>query len=679
MVAITSSGVGSGIDIEGLISKLVAAEGQPVQTRLNGREARLQAQLSALGTFQGAVAAFRSAVGGLTAERTFQSSTVTSSAATTVAATATGTVAPGSYSIDVATLATAHSLASGPFASKTEPVGSGTAGVGTLTFRFGTTTYDPEADSYGGFLPNPEQAVRTVAIDASNNSLQGIRDAVNNAGIGVNASIINDGNGFRLVFAAAATGAANSIEVGVAESGGGAGANTDATGLSRLAFNSSATHMAQTRAAQNAALTINGLNIGSPNNRLTDVVEGLTIDLVAEGSATIGVAQDSSGATKAVDAFINAYNKLVDTVQSLTRYDSATRRASVFTGDAMVAGVASQLHALATAAVPGAIGAHDSLASIGIKTDPATGKLVKDSARFDAALKADANAVGRLFAMTGRSSDTLVRYTGAGPATVAGDHAVTVTRLATQGQLAGSAVSGPFTIGATTNDSLTLTVDGVASGTITLSPGTYTGTELATALQTRINGDARLNANSAGIAVTVTFDTDHFVISSNRYGSASRVSAASGTAATALGLAAASATATAGVDVAGTIGGNAATGSGRSLTGTGAAEGLTLEVLGGSIGARGTIAFVRGIADRTNHFMESLLGAQDVIATRTRGIQTRIGDVDDQRTQLAARLQRLEDRYRAQFSALDSLVSRLQNTGTFLTQQFAALPGSSSG
>jgi len=674
MVAITSSGVGSGIDIEGLISKLVAAEGQPVENRLNSREARLQAQLSALGTFQGAVAAFRSAVGGLTTERVFQNSTVTSSAATTVTATAAGNVAPGSYSIDVATLAAAHSLASGSFASKTEPVAPGTAGIGTLTFRFGTTTYDPIADIYGGFVPNPEQAVRTVAIDASNNSLQGIRDAVNKAGIGINASIINDGSGFRLVFAAAATGAANSIEVGVAESGGGAGDNTDATGLSRLAFNSGATQMSQTRAAQNAALTINGLAISGPSNHLTDVVEGLTIDLVAEGSATISVAQDNSGATTAVDAFINAYNKLIDTVQSLTRYDPATRRASVFTGDTMVAGVASRLHALTTAAVPGVTGTYDSLASIGIKTDPATGKLVKDSVRFGAALNANADAVGRLFAMTGRSSDTLIRYTGASPATAAGDYAVTVSQLATQGRLAGSAVSGPFTISATTNDSFTLTVDGVASGTITLSPGTYSGTELATALQTRINEDARLNANSAGVAVTVTFDTDHFVIRSNRYGSASQVSAASGAAATVLGLAAA--TATAGVDIAGTIGGIPATGSGRSLTGTGTAEGLALEVLGGSVGARGTVAFARGIADRTNHFVESLLGAQDAIATRTRGIQTRIGDVDDQRTQLTARLQQLEERYRAQFAALDSLVSTLQSTGTFLTQQFAALPGS---
>lgn len=676
MVAITSSGVGSGIDIEGLISKLVAAEGQPVQNRLNSREARLQAQLSALGTFQGAVAAFRGAVGGLATERVFQSSTVTSSAATTVTATAAGTVAPGSYSIDVTALAAAHSLASGPFASKTEPVDSGTAGIGTLTFRFGTTTYDPESDIHGGLAPNPEQAVRTVAIDASNNSLQGIRDAVNKAGIGVNASIINDGSGFRLVFAAAATGAANSIEVSVAESGGGAGDNTDATGLSRLAFNSGATQMSQTQAAQNAALTINGLDISSPSNSLTDVVEGLSIDLVAEGSATISVAQDNSGATKAVDAFISAYNRLVETVQSLTRYDPATRRASVFTGDAMVSGAASRLHALATTAVPGVTGAYDSLASIGIKTDPATGKLVKDSVRFGAALKADAEAVGRLFAMTGKSSDTLVRYTGASAsaATAAGDYAVTVSRLATQGQLAGSAVSGPFTISATTNDSFTLTVDGVASESITLNPGTYSGTELATALQTRINGDTQLNARSA--EVTVTFDTDHFVIRSNRYGSASQVSVASGTAATALGLAAA--TATAGVDVAGTIGGVPATGSGRSLTGTGTAEGLALEVLGGSVGARGTLAFVRGIADRTNHFMESLLGAQDAIATRTRGLQTRIGAVDDQRTELAARLQSLEDRYRAQFSALDGLVSKLQSTGNFLTQQFAALPGSGS-
>ena len=671
MVAITSSGVGSGIDIESLISKLVAAEGQPVQNRLDRSEARLQAQLSALGTFQGAVAAFRGAVGGFTAASVFQNSTITSSDATKIAATAIGTVAPGSYSVDVASLATAHSLASAAFASKTEPVAAGAAGIGTLTFRFGTTTHDPDADTYGGFIPNPEQAVRTVAIDAANNSLQGIRDAVNKAGIGVSASIINDGSGFRLVFAAAATGAANSLEISVAESG---GVNTDATGLSQFAFNSSATNMAQTRAAQNASLSVNGLAISSANNKLTDVVEGLSLDLVAAGSATISAAQDNSGAIKAVDTFIGAYNKLIDTVQSLIRYDPATRRASVFTGDSMVTGAAARLHALVTEAVPGITGAYDSLAAIGIKTDPATGKLTKDSVRFNAALNAGSDAVGRLFAMAGKSSDALVRYTGASAATVAGDYAVEVTRLATQGRLEGSAAPGPFTISAGTNDSFNLAVDGVASGTITLSPGTYSGVELATALQTRINGDSRLSANRAGIQVAVSFDTDHFVISSNRYGSASQVAVASGTAATALGLAAG--LATAGLDVAGAIGGNPATGAGRALTGAGAAEGLVVEVQGGPVGARGTLAFVRGIADRTNHFVESLLGAQDAIATRTKGIQTRIGAVGDQRTQLNAKLQHLQDRYRAQFTALDALVSKLQNTGNFLTQQLANLPGS---
>lgn len=674
MVAITSSGVGSGIDIESLISKLVAAEGQPVQNRLDRSEARLQAQLSALGTFQGAVAAFRGAVGGFTAESVFQNSTITSSDATKIAATATGKVAPGSYSVDVASLATAHSLASAAFASKTEPVAAGAAGIGTLTFRFGTTTHDPDADTYGGFVPNPEQAVRTVAIDAANNSLQGIRDAVNKAAIGVNASIINDGSGFRLVFAAAATGAVNSLEISVAESGGDTGANTDAAGLSQFAFNSAATHMAQTRAAQNASLSVNGLEVSSAGNKLTDVVEGLSLDLVAVGSATISVAQDNGGATKAVDTFISAYNKLIDTVQTLTRYDPATRQASVFTGDSMVAGVASRLHALATAAVPGLTGAYDSLAAIGIRTDPATGKLVKDSVRFNAALNAGSDAVGRLFAMAGRSSDPLVRYTGAGAATVAGDYAVQITRLASSGRLEGAAASGPLTISAGVNDSFKLTVDGVTSGTITLSPGTYSGVELATAMQTRINGDARLSASRAGVAVTVSFATDHFVISSNRYGSASQVTAASGVAATALGLAAG--TATAGVDVAGTIGGSPATGSGRALTGTGAAEGLVLEVQGGPVGARGTLAFVRGITDRTNQFVESLLGARDAIATRTRGIQTRIGDVGDQRAQLNTKLQHLQDRYRAQFTALDALVSKLQNTGNFLTQQLANLPGS---
>lgn len=677
MVAITSSGIGSGLDIEGLISKLMTAEGKPETDRLNSTEARLQAQLSALGTFQGAVAAFRSTVGSLTSASTFQSAAATSSDTTVLAATATGTAAPGTYHVQVASLAAAHSLASATFASKTDPIAAGSAGVGTLTFRFGTTTYDAATDTYGGFAVNPSQAVHTVTIDASNNSLQGIRDAVNNAGIGVNAAIVNDGTGYRLVFTSGATGAANSLEVSVAESGGSAADNTDATGLSRLAFNSSATNLTQTRAAQDASLTLDGLAISSPGNHLDGVVDGLGIDLVAVGSATIGVTQDNSGASKAVDNFIGAYNNLIDTVQALTNYDPATRKASVFTGDSMVTGAASRLHALATQAVPDVGGAYDALAAIGIKTDPATGKLVKDAVRFNAALNTGADTIGRLFAMTGSSSDPLVSYTGGGSATVAGDYPVTVTRMATQGRLDGSAVSGPFTITAGVNDSFTLQVDGVGTDTITLSPGSYSGADLATAVQTRVNGDARLSANSAGIGVSVAFAGNHFTITSNRYGSASQVAAATGTAATLLGLS--GATATAGEDVAGTIGGAPAVGSGRSLTGTGAADGLAIEVQGGAVGARGTIVFSRGIADRLDSFMDSLLGPVDAIATRVQGIQSRISAVEDQRARLNDRLQQIQDRYRAQFTALDSLVSKLQNTGNFLTQQLASLPGSKTG
>lgn len=677
MVAITSSGIGSGLDIEGLISKLMTAEGKPEADRLNSTEARLQAQLSALGTFQGAVAAFRSTVGGLANASRFQGTTVNSSDTKVLAASAAGTAAPGTYHVEVASLAAAHSLASGAFATTTDAIAAGGAGVGTLTFRFGTTTYNAESDSYGGFVANPAQAVRTVTIDASNNSLKGIRDAVNKAGIGVNATIVNDGSGNRLVFSAAATGAANSLEVSVAESGGSAADNTDATGLSRLAFNSGATNLTQTRAAQDASLTLDGLPVTSPGNHLDGVVEGLGIDLVAVGSATIGVTQDNSGASKAVDNFIGAYNNLIDTVQALTKYDPATRKASVFTGDSLVTGAASRLHALATQVVPGLAGAYDSLAAIGIKTDPATGKLVKDAVHFNAALNAGADTIGRLFAMTGSSSDPLVRYTGGGDATVAGDYPVTVTQMATQGRLEGSAVSGPFTITAGVNDSFTLQVDGVGTDTITLSPGTYSGADLATAVQTRINGDARLGANSAGIGVSVAFAGDHFTITSNRYGSASQVAAQSGTAAALLGLA--GGTATAGVDIAGTIGGAPAVGSGRSLKGTGAADGLTIDVQGGAVGARGTIAFSRGIADRLDDFMDSLLGPRDAIATRVQGIQSRISDVGDQRSRLNDRLQQIQDRYRAQFTALDSLVSKLQNTGNFLTQQLASLPGSKSG
>jgi flagellar hook-associated protein 2 len=162
-------------------------------------------------------------------------------------------------------------------------------------------------------------------------------------------------------------------------------------------------------------------------------------------------------------------------------------------------------------------------------------------------------------------------------------------------------------------------------------------------------------------------------MNSKRFGSNSTVAAAGSAATTLFGPAPVAA---AGVDVAGAINGLAATGSGQRLTGASgsAADGLVLEVTGGSIGARGAVNFTRGYAERLTGLLESWLSGEGGIAGRTEGINRSIAELDRRRETLSRRLEDVERRYRSQFTALDTLISNLTATSNFLTQQLDKLP-----
>jgi flagellar hook-associated protein 2 len=162
---------------------------------------------------------------------------------------------------------------------------------------------------------------------------------------------------------------------------------------------------------------------------------------------------------------------------------------------------------------------------------------------------------------------------------------------------------------------------------------------------------------------------------SDRYGSASNITITNGTGTSASTLFGTVTTGTTGVDVAGTIGGQPATGSGQMLTankGTDA-DGLKLEITGGALGNRGSIDFSQGYADRLDKLLSGYLGSSGTIGGRTDGINRSIADLDDQADALNIRLTALEANYRARFSALDALVTSMQATQSYLTQQLASI------
>jgi flagellar hook-associated protein 2 len=685
MATITSAGVGSGLDINGLVTQLMALEHKPIDA-LDAKEAGLQAKLSAYGSLKGALSAFQTSVSSLSSVSKFRTQSAASGDNSIFGAAATLTATAGSYSIEVKQLAQAHKVISGGFANVTDAVGTG-----TLTFQFGTY-------SGGVFTTNSAKAAQTVTIDAAHSSLIGVRDAVNAANIGVTAAILNDGTatGNKLIFTSNDTGAANSLKITVADTSD--ASNTDNAGLSQLAYDPTGTvgngkNLTETVAAQNALLKVDGVdNISKASNIVTDVVHGVTLTLLKKSAVdtptALTVSRDTASVKSAVTDFVKAYNDLNKAVTDLTKYDAATKKGAVLQGDYSAQSIAAQVRQKLNTTITGLSGSYTALTQIGVsfQTD---GTLAVDATKLQAAMDTNFNDIAGLFAAQGKTSDSLVNYVSATSKSQPGSYSVYVSTLATQGSLSGATTASlahtagtftaPFTVDAN-NDTFSIKVGGVQSGTIAIAQGSYTtAAALVAEIQSKINGDAALK--NAGKTVTVSFDTtgSYLKITADNYGSESTVEINGLDTSTASTLGLSAAAGTAGVDVAGQINGVAATGSGRFLLGaTGSTvEGLKLEVTGGATGYRGSINYSQGYAYQLNKLVDQLLGDAGPIISRTTGINSTIKDIDAKRDAINLRLTDIEKRYRAQFTALDTLVSQMKSTSDFLTRQLAILPSTS--
>jgi len=671
MVAVT--GIGSGLDIDSLVTQLVQAERAPAENRLLRQETRLTAEISALGTLQGALGGLQGAVNTLSSPETFGGRSATSSDTDAIAVSARKSAASGDFRVEVNQLARSQSLASPAFTSPTDPVGEG-----SLTFRFGRVGATPPAEtppnvqSFDSFSVNADRAATTIPIDSSNNTLAGVRDAINDADIGVSATIVNDDTGFRLLLNSARTGEANAIEIQVDDSD---GSNTDASGLSRLAFNAGAGNLTQTVAGRNAEFSINGLNLTSESNQANDVIGGLDLTLraVTDSPVSVSISEDRGAVRGAIETFVSAFNNFVSTANNLTAFNPATGEAAPLQGDFTARSVINQLRSALSSPADGFDGPFNTLTELGLRTQ-ANGTLSIDSTILDAALEENFDSVAGVFARTGAVSDGNIRFEGATESTQVGSFAVSITQLATRGSLTGAAITSPVTIDAG-NDTLSLNVDGIASGTINLTPGTFdSGEALAAELQARINGDSELVA--AGVAVNVIFDAGRLQIRSNRLGSDSDVAITAVDSDTTASLGLSVIRGTGGVDVAGTIGGVPAVGNGQLLTAAEGSDaaGLRMTVTGGPLGDRGTIDVSSGVAVALGSILDGFLGSRGLLEARSDGLQGSVDRIAGDREALDRRLEALEARFRRQFNALDSLLANLQSTSSFLTQQLANIP-----
>lgn len=669
MATLSSPGVGSGLDINGLVSKLMAVEKQPL-TALDKKEADYQAKLTAYGTLKGALSSFQTSMSTLASPTLF--STLKGSVAdTTIASISTNSIAKAaSYQLAVTKLAQSQKLSSGQISDPTASIGTG-----TLTLDFGT--YDSGGNT---FTENTAKTAKTITIDSTHSSLNGVRDAINAAGAGVTASIVNDGTAYRLVISSNDSGAANSVRLLVDEGTG--GTNTDLSGLSQFAYDPEATgvapngkNMTQSTAAQNAEFTIDGIAMTKTSNTVSDAISGVTLNLLKKTdtgvTTTVTVARDPTNVTTAVEGMVKAYNDLASSIDSLGGYDASTKKGGTLLGDSTLLSIERTMRQAMTKQLSGTSNAGvSSLSDIGIAFQR-DGTLKLDSSKLSTVLADSTKNVGMLFATVGAASDSLVTYVGAGTSTATGNYGVEVTQVAQKASISGNVDNSSVTIDGT-NNSLSLLVDSIAMD-LTIPSGSYTAATLAAKLQTLINANSGLQV--LGKSVTVSQSSGLLTIASNQYGASSSISLTGGNALAALFGTVTSVT---GQDVAGYIGGTLATGSGQTLTANGAAAGLQLLVDGGVTGARGTVSFTHGIADQLKTAIQNMLDTDGTIANKTDSISSSIKSIDKQRTALESRLTDIEARYKKQFTNLDTMVAQMQQTSSYLTQQLASLSSSTS-
>src|SRR5688572_29485804 len=389
MAGLTSQGIGSGLDVAGLVAKLVAAEKAPRQTQITRAQTSTVTTISALSSLKGGLSAFNDSLASLKNIDVFAGRAATSSKPELFTAAASISAVSGTYDVQIGNLASAHQLTSDAFVNGA----SHEVGTGTLTISVGDKSF-------------------SVGVDETHDSLSQIRDAINSASDNKNlvrATIVNAADGAHLVLSAQASGTANKIVV--AQSGGNGG-------LSSLEFNPAlTTNYTELHEARDAVIYVAGYEHTSKTNTFADAVDGVTITLLKEEEREDGdlpktfsltVANDTAGTTAKVRKFVESYNALQQQIAALRGYEPTTKKAGPLLGDAMLRGIESDLRSKITNAVSGLTGSYQSLASIGITTQK-NGSLSLDNTKLGKALDADFDNVAKLFGSEGGVASRLAQ------------------------------------------------------------------------------------------------------------------------------------------------------------------------------------------------------------------------------------------------------------------------------
>ncbi|CAI85865.1 flagellar filament capping protein FliD [Pseudoalteromonas translucida] len=372
-MAISFTGLGSGLQVSEIVGALVNAEKAPFESRLNKKENNLTTDISAAGALKAALEKVQESMSGLGDVDNYQKRTISGND-DFISLSSDKDAQPGGYSVKVNNLATEHKIMSSAF-DATNPVGAG-----TMTLSSGDNSFD-------------------IAV-SDTATLSEVRDAINNSkdNKSINATIITDDTGQRLVFSAQTSGVANEIKIAVADDDAN---NTDTLGLSRLAFDKAGVqNVAEVVTAVDASITIDGtVTITSSTNEFKNVIDGVTITAkkaqgVDDDLSKLTVEENNDNIKAGLNTFIESYNELLDLSSKLGK--SGEDGAGVMAGDSLLRGVMSKLRQEITNSVDLGGGNSLSLSQLGVEADR-YGKLSLDNERLDEQVKNDIDLVQQFF------------------------------------------------------------------------------------------------------------------------------------------------------------------------------------------------------------------------------------------------------------------------------------------
>lgn len=661
-MAVTIDGLVSGIDTEKIISGLLEIQQTQVD-RFTLRRSEIQQKQAAFRGIEARLLTLRTDISRLSRfqNNPLSKQAVTVSDDTAVAATASDNAVPGVYQLTVNARARAHQVASQGYADADAQITQG-----TLELRVGAGD------------------VSTITIDGNNNTLNGLMTAINSAGAGVTASIVKDAAGgatpWRLLLTSTKTGAEQAISLTN---------NLAASAGSAVRVEVDLNNPVQ--AATDASITLGSgagaISVSSATNRFSDVIAGVSLDLLqvsAGEEVTLTVAQDTVGAVEAVEDFVNSFNAVMQYIDEQSRFNAETNEGGLLLGNRSAITVQQRLRSAVVSVVPGVNSQVNRLSALGVSVTD-NGRLLLNKSRLEQVLSGgvenvSARDVRRLFAFDAVSNSGGVSFVLGSSRTKAPDAAVQVdvTQAPEQATLTAATPLAASTVIDASNRQLELKLDG-ATASVMLQTGTYTPQQLADHLESVINASSEF----AGRSISVGLSGGQLRLTSEAYGTSSELLIVGGTSVTALGLTAGQSAV--GKDVAGTFVVNGvsepASGRGRLLSGNADNQytadmqvRVTLNPAQIVAGAEAELSVTSGIGVSLDRLLGDLLKSDSgILAAADDGFDDQIDSIQQTIDRQKAAFDRAQASLLKQFTALESAISSLKTTSSFVSSQLAGI------